>query len=389
MNILFYLHQFPAIGGIETVTATLANYFTLKGHNVTIVSHKSKPNAQETVSLDPKVIVLKMPDVENVTRRNTLFLQGIICEKKTDVAIFQDSYAEIETNLLNGHADGKGIVVEHSSPFYMAWQRLSKRPFVAKVLWHLRHPFWKWRQVAHQYRRRRRLYDASLRYVLLSDRFFGEFKAVTHLWDTRKLRAIPNPLVPSAIRPRREKRNEVVFASTLNWDKGLQRVLPVWETLAADYPDWCFTVVGDGEMMGWAKEYIKTHKLERVRLEGYKSDCAEYFSRAKVLVYPSSRDGWGLILVEAMVNWCVPVAFDSYAAVRDIIDDGKNGVLVPAYDEAAYEKALRSLLSDGEHLSGMAESAHAKAKCFSIDNVGPLWDSLLDELKVSGGGGGG
>ena len=257
MNILFYLHQFPAIGGIETVTATLANYLAEKGHAVTIVSHKSKPNAQETVALDTRVCVLKMPDVENVTRRNTAFLQGIIRDKGIDIAIFQDSYAEIEGNLFNVNSGGKRIVVEHNSPFYMAWQRLLKRPFAAKVLWHLRHPFWKWRQVAHQRRRRRELYDNSVRYVLLSDRFFGEFKAVTHLWDTRKLRAIPNPLVPSAMRPRREKQNEIVFASTLNWDKGLQRVLPIWKNLASDYPDWRFTVVGDGEMMDWARKYIE------------------------------------------------------------------------------------------------------------------------------------
>ena len=51
MNILYYLHQFPAIGGIETVTATLANWFAGKGYGVTIVSHVSKDNADKTVAL--------------------------------------------------------------------------------------------------------------------------------------------------------------------------------------------------------------------------------------------------------------------------------------------------------------------------------------------------
>lgn len=384
MRILFYLHQFPAIGGIETVTATLANYLAAKGHSITIVSHKSKPNADVTVALGNGIDIVRMPDVGNVTRRNTAFLQRTILEKGIDVIVFQDSYAEIENNLLKGHCGDERDAVGYNALLYKACQKLLMHPFMVKVIWHLQHPFWRWRQVAHQNKRRCRLYGFSARYVLLSDRFFGEFKAVTHLWDTRKLRAIPNPLVPAAIRSRKEKLNEIVFASTLNWDKGIQRVLPIWKNLAKDYPDWRFTIVGDGEMMNWASRYIEDNRLERVSLEGYKPDCAEYFSRAKLLVYPSSRDGWGLILVEAMVNWCVPVAFDSYAAVRDIIDDGKNGVLVPAYDESAYERELRNLMSNCEILSSMADAAHTKAECFSIDNIGPQWDALLDEVKISG-----
>ena len=88
MNILYYLHQFPAIGGIETVTATLANYFVGKGHGVTIVSHISKDNADKTVALDSRVVLLKMPDAEGVTERNQRFLCDVVRERKIDIVDF-------------------------------------------------------------------------------------------------------------------------------------------------------------------------------------------------------------------------------------------------------------------------------------------------------------
>lgn len=381
MNILFYLHQFPAIGGIETVTATMANYFTAKGHSVTIVSHISKPNAQETVALDARVCVLKMPEEDRVSRANTAFLQKTLAERDVELVIFQDSYAEIEKNLFARQVNGAAIVFEHSCPFCQFWHHLTRSPFVFRVLWHLRHPFWKWRRLAHEGSRKRFLYEKATRYVLLSNRFFGEFRAVTHLWDTRKLRAIPNPILPSAFRPLREKENEIVFASSLNWDKGLQRVLPIWEEIAVRYPDWRFTIVGDGEMMEWAKRYIRDNHVERVSLEGYRTDCAEYFARAKILVYPSSRDGWGLILVEAMANGCVPVAFDSYSAVRDIIDDGKNGSLVPAYDLDAYRKALLKYIVSPDELKEQSSAARQKVLEFAVDKIGHKWDALIEELS--------
>ena len=381
MNILFYLHQFPAIGGIETVTATLANYFVAKGHDVTIVSHRSRPNAQETVALDGRVCVLKMPEEDYVSCANTKFLQKTIAVRGIALVIFQDSYAEIEKNLFLNQLRCKVVVFEHSCPLYQFWHHVSRRPLAGRILWHLRHPFLKWRWLSHMGARKRFLYEKATRYVLLSDRFFGEFRAVTHLWDTRKLRAIPNPILPSAMRPPREKENEIVFASSLNWDKGLQRVLPVWKEISARCPDWRFTVVGDGEMMEWARTYIRDNQVERVSLEGYRTDCSEYFARAKILVYPSSRDGWGLIIVEAMANGCVPIAFDSYSAVRDIIDDGKNGSLVPAYDLKAYRDAILNYIVSSDELEEQASAARQKVLEFSVEKIGHKWDSLIEEIR--------
>lgn len=380
MNILFYLHQFPAIGGIETVTATLANYFTSRGHDVTIVSLKGKTNARETVALDSRVCALQAPEESHYSKANRDFLQKMILARNIDIVIFQDTYSRVEANLFCGDVKAAVVVAEHSCPFYMFWHHIpTKRPIVAKILGWMR-PVLMSRRMAKEKARKRFLYEKSTRYVLLSDRFFGEFRAMTHLWDTRKLRAIPNPVLPSAFLPQREKKNEIVFASSLNWDKGLQRVLPIWKEIAVQRPDWRFTVVGDGEMMAWARKYIADNHVAHVSLEGYRTNCAEYFARAKILVYPSSREGWGLILVEAMANGCVPIAFDSYAAVRDIIDDGQNGMLVPAYDIEAFGSSLKAIMCDASRLAGMSAAAKKKAEKFAVEKVGACWDELLEEI---------
>lgn len=43
----------------------------------------------------------------------------------------------------------------------------------------------------------------------------------------------------------------------------------------------------------------------------------------------STFEGFGLVLPEAMQHGCVPMAFNSYAAVRDLVIPGETGILAP------------------------------------------------------------
>ena len=123
MTILYYLHQFPAFGGIEVVTATLANEFVSQGHKVIIVSHVGTINDCKALNLDESVQLLKMPDEDFRTRANRAFLQNVVLSKSIDVVIFQDSYAPIEGNLLPCCYNIPIIVCEHNSP-WSAYERI-------------------------------------------------------------------------------------------------------------------------------------------------------------------------------------------------------------------------------------------------------------------------
>lgn len=381
MNILYYQHQFPAIGGIEAVTATLSNYFASQGHEITIVSHIDKGLLGTGISLDTRVVVLHMPDAQDVTRRNRDFLQQVILERKIDIVIFQDSYAAIERNLFPAGEMVKVITVEHSAPCFVP-EFLRHYSFVRRTLWHFRHPFWKWRRTAYERNRRRFLYDQSDRYVLLSNQFYGEFRAITGLTDTRKLRAIPNPFASYLKMTQREKRNEIVFCATLTELKGCDMLLRVWGQVQSRCPDWQLTIVGNGPDRAMLERMKDDLKLERCSFVGYKQNPAEYFARAKIFAFPSRREGWGLVLVEAMANGCVPVAFDSYGAIHDIVKDGECGVLVPAFDVGRFGDAIVRLAQHGEARLTMAEAGVRSADAFAVPRVADQWMRHLREIVV-------
>ncbi|RGN76255.1 glycosyltransferase [Segatella copri] len=64
--------------------------------------------------------------------------------------------------------------------------------------------------------------------------------------------------------------------------------------------------------------------------EGFQSPI-EYYKRASIICMTSSFEGFPMVLVEAMQFGCVPIAFDSFEAIRDVIIPEKTGELVKPF----------------------------------------------------------
>lgn len=121
-------------------------------------------------------------------------------------------------------------------------------------------------------------------------------------------------------------------------------------------PDWHLDIVGDGPDAEMLKDSAQKLGLSRIAFHGFQNP-EPYYSRASVFCMTSTFEGFGLVLVEAMQHGCVPVAFDSYPAVRDIISHGENGILVPPFQEEIYSNALTSLINNPGELENSAVTA--------------------------------
>ena len=89
-------------------------------------------------------------------------------------------------------------------------------------------------------------------------------------------------------------------------------------------------------------------------------------SAASVVVLPSESEALPTVLLEAAAAGC-PVVASDVGGVREIVDDGATGLLVPPQDEKALATALVRILSDPELGERMGHAARAKAESqFSI-----------------------
>jgi len=83
----------------------------------------------------------------------------------------------------------------------------------------------------------------------------------------------------------------------------------------------------------------------RVKLRGVVNGAKEALAGMDVLVLPSDAEGFGLVLIEAMAAG-VPVIGTNVSGIRDVIEDGVSGILVPARAPASLAKSIENVLSD-------------------------------------------
>ena len=88
-----------------------------------------------------------------------------------------------------------------------------------------------------------------------------------------------------------------------------------------------------------------------------------------------------MVLLEASANALPLVAFDVETGPREIITDGENGFLLPAFDEEGMIAAVRRLMEDPALRAEFSAASLKTANRFSLDAVAEEWMALFGRLK--------
>ena len=80
-----------------------------------------------------------------------------------------------------------------------------------------------------------------------------------------------------------------------------------------------------------------------------------------------------------MGNGVVPVVFNSFAAIPDIIDSDVNGILIPPFNKEIFINRLSALMQNRNEINRLAQNALKKAQEFSQSTIWAKWNKLLEE----------
>lgn len=107
-------------------------------------------------------------------------------------------------------------------------------------------------------------------------------------------------------------------------------------------------ILGEGGERPALEKLVRSLGLEaHVSLPGFTANPYSYMRRASVFVSSSYAEAFGLVIVEALVCGCPVVAVDCPGGVREILDHGKRGTLVPQGDETALAAAILDRMVGG------------------------------------------
>lgn len=96
-------------------------------------------------------------------------------------------------------------------------------------------------------------------------------------------------------------------------------------------------IVGDGELRSKLEQQARELNLKNVTFAGRKDDdeLRDEYDAADIFVLPSEREGMPLVLIDAMAMRLPAVGTD-VLGIRDMIDDGTNGLLAPLDDATKF-----------------------------------------------------
>ena len=375
MNICFFHHSAidPRTGGIKRVTACLGDELTARGHTVRYLARSAAPDVIYDSS-------------RQFFLSDFLSIDDFFEKNPTDVFVFQDGddCKIFDKNVFAARGIPLLCCIHNDPELFRGKMYVRFLRNFGKALTRLLFPivkfqtFWAGRKFIKIFRENYSIADMT---ILLSDRFIAPFSSlVREKGNHEKIRAIGNPAPFScANADLAGKRKELLFVGRMeNGQKCMDFLLKIWARLENRFPEWSLRFVGNGKDSDFCKELVARLSLNRVFFEG-RQNPEKYYQSAAIFCMTSAYEGFPMVLVEAAAFGCVPVAFDSFAAVHDIIADGENGRIVPAFDLDKYAETLAELMSDDALRERLAQNALHIAEKFSPEKIGAAWEKLLAE----------
>ncbi len=134
-------------------------------------------------------------------------------------------------------------------------------------------------------------------------------------------------VVPNGIKPLRFyslKKKFVTFIGALREYKNPSVLIQ----LAKLFPSESFLIVGDGPL----RKELEKNAPPNVRFLGYRTDIDKILSQTKILLLPSKREGFGLVVLEAN-SLKVPVIGRNIGGIPELIRNRKNGILFESFED--------------------------------------------------------
>lgn len=196
---------------------------------------------------------------------------------------------------------------------------------------------------------------------------------------------VPN-MVPPAYRPRSrlaggEHGGLVLAAGRFAPEKQFAHLVRAFGLVADELPGWRVRIFGQGPQRG--ELVATTHELgleDRVELPGTTRDMGSEWAKADLAVCCSFREGLPLVVQEAMAAGVPVAAYDCPLGVRDIVEDGTNGLLVAQDAVPSLGAAILRLAHDRALRRRLGAAALETAARYDAATITRTWEELLDRV---------
>lgn len=178
-----------------------------------------------------------------------------------------------------------------------------------------------------------------------------------------------------------------VYAGRLWWGKGLDYLLEAFEMVQRkSRQEVSLLLVGDGPEEARLRRACETRGIRNVVFAGFKQkpELPRYYALADVFVFPTLGDPYGLVVDEAMACSLPVISTSAAGEIRDRIEEGRNGYIVPPEDAMALAERMLHLARNPGLCRGMGERSYEKIKGHTPERWAEDFEGIVHALLSRG-----
>ena len=175
----------------------------------------------------------------------------------------------------------------------------------------------------------------------------------------------------------------VIAVGRLDYQKGFDRLIKAWKViqLSGRFKEWKLDIFGQGEWEDMLNRMIQEYDIaDTVCIHKPTKEIGNEYARSSMLVMSSNYEGFPMVMIEAMTCGLPVVSYDFKCGPKDIIDNGRNGLLVREGDIDGLANAMMELMGDETLRQRMSVNAKKVVDTYSEENVMKQWLDLFASL---------
>ncbi len=179
------------------------------------------------------------------------------------------------------------------------------------------------------------------------------------------------------------KNKQLISVGRLDKIKGFEDLIDIFNLLQQDQPDWILHIVGEGtEKQNLQNKINELHLEKKVFLCGNKLsvELEKEYQNSSIYLMTSFSESFGLVLVEAASYGLPLIAFDSAQGAKEIIENNKNGFLIPNRNKEEFTKKIIEIIENPKKQISFSENSLLVANKFSKEKITKKWNKFIDNI---------
>lgn len=170
----------------------------------------------------------------------------------------------------------------------------------------------------------------------------------------------------------------VLHAAAFSHQKNQAMLLRAWAQIEARHESARLVIAGKGELERDLRRLADELDLKRVHWLGFRSDIIGVMKSADLFVMSSDSEGICSVLIQAR-RASLPIVATNVDGIPEVVEDGAQGLLVPAGDSTGFARAVLAALQP-DRLARFRARASVDMDRFSTDAMVAAYLQLYNEV---------